>query len=477
MKSPSTCLRFAFCAWSGLAVVGLTGCPSGNTTEVQECGDGGHDAASGADTGAPDGGTVDSGGHGGDAGDASSSTPPNPEVTYNDMTNPSNWSTFDTATLADGGASAGGYITSAFDGRYVYLVPGNGGVVPRYDTRAAFGSASSWSTFDVGTVDGSAGGFRGAAFDGRYVYLVPYLSGPTTFGGTVVQYDTHAPFGAAGSWSTFDTTTVDAAAMGFFGAVFDGRYLYLVPYGGDASQDGHVARYDTWASFTMAGSWTTFDTSTLGASVVGFYGGTFDGRYVYLSPYAYGNGDYGSLITRYDTQGNFTDAPAWSTFDTTTANGAAAGYFGSSFDGRYAYFVPYSGNGSPGGAVSRYDTTASFGAASSWSFFDSAAQGIAPAGAVFDGRYVYLVPSASPANSASGGSGLVARVDTDADFTNSSAWTTYDLTSMSPNLAGFFGGAFDGQYLYLVPSWHSVVARFDAKSPPSMPSSYHGSFY
>jgi hypothetical protein len=430
-------------------------------------------SGSGTTTG-PDAGTsMEDGG----STSGSNPTPPgNPEATYNDVTSAANWASFDTANLG-GGASAGGYITSAFDGRYVYLVPGNDGVVPRYDTRAPFGSASSWSTFDVSTVEPSAGGFRGAAFDGRYVYLVPYESAPSTLGGVAVRYDTHADFGSAAAWQSFDITTIDPACTGLFGATFDGRYLYLAPYGQDQAPEGHAARFDTWGSFTDPTAWSTFDTGTLGAENVGFLGATFDGRYVYYSPYGYQYGHYGPMVTRYDTTGTFTDPGAWSSFDTTSVDPRALGYFGTSFDGRYQYFLPYFGDGASGGLVSRYDTTRPFAAGASWSTFDVSALGVAPAGGVFDGRFLYLVPNAFQGDTSGKGSGVLARLDTTVEFTSSAAWTTFDVSTLNPQAAGFFGGAFDGEHLYLVPSWHSVVMQFDAKKPPSMPAGYHGSFY
>ena len=50
-------------------------------------------------------------------------------------------------------------------------------------------------------------------FDGRYVYLVPYYNG-TTYHGVVTPFDTQAPngFADAGSWSTFDVATVNGNA-------------------------------------------------------------------------------------------------------------------------------------------------------------------------------------------------------------------------------------------------------------------------
>src|SRR5439155_1209450 len=114
------------------------------------------------------------------------------------------------------------------------------GIVARYDTQGVFTAAGAWSTFDVSTVNAGAKGFIGAAFDGRFVYLVPYSNGATD--GIVARYDTQGVFTASAAWSTFDVSTVNAGAKGFNGAVFDGRYLYLVPNNGTVAST--VARFD-----------------------------------------------------------------------------------------------------------------------------------------------------------------------------------------------------------------------------------------
>jgi hypothetical protein len=401
---------------------------------------------------------------------SAASMPTIPSGTYGDISDVMNWSTFDTSSLG-----GGGYIGAAFDGRFVYYVPLGGGKVPRYDTRGPFDSGASWSTFDVGTL-GLGVGFRGAVFDGQYIYFVPNTA-PTGPGGVVVRYDTHGDFGSSAAWSSFDVAGVDARATGFWGGTFDGRYLYLTPYGQDSAPQGVAARLDTWASFTAPTSWSVFDTATLGDRVKGYIGATFDGRYVYLAPYGYAYGQYGSMVTRYDTHGGFADPGSWSTFDTTTANSSAVGFFGANFDGRYAYFVPYDGNGSWGHQLARYDTTSNFGDAASWSTFDTTKLGIGPMGTAFDGRYLWLVPNATPADAPSGGSGLVARLDTQADMQDLHSWSTFDTSTLDQRAKNFIGGAFDGEYVYLVPCGHSLAVRFHARTPSSMPSAYHGSFY
>jgi uncharacterized protein YfaQ (DUF2300 family) len=396
---------------------------------------------------------------------------------YSSLSDTSKWSSFDMTTV---NAGAGGFYGTAFDGRYVYFVPliDNGsfsGIVGRYDTTATFTTQSSWSVFDTSTVNAGANGFSGAAFDGRFLYLVPGKNSSSI----MARYDTTMTFTTAASWSMFDTSTVKAGVNGFVGATFDGRYLYVVPFYNNVNYDGLLARYDTTMAFTTASSWSTFDTTTVNAGASGFVGAVFDGRYVYLVPNSNSNGPHG-LVVRYDTMAAFLTLGAWSSFDLTGVNAGATGFVGGSFDGRYVYFAP-NDNGSFDGITARYDTMAAgFTMASSWSAFDLSsvnAGAIGFRGAGFDGRYIYFVPSYNTTFD-----GLVTRFDTTATFTATGSWSTFDMTTVNGAAQGFTGAAFDGRYMYFVPNKNSVaydgvVMRFDAKTPPSLPAGYaHGSF-
>jgi hypothetical protein len=306
------------------------------------------------------------------------------------------WSTFDVKSLG-----AGGFFGGAFDGRYVYMVPyftgGNAtGIAARYDMRAPFDVANSWSTFDVSTINAGAVFLRGATFDGRYVYM-------GGSGSIFARYDTQAGFTVGDSWSAINLSDVNPGAKGFVGAVFDGRYVYLVPTN-NGTIDGLVPRYDTRAGFNTVASWSTFDVTTVHPNAKGFAGAAFDGRYIYLVPDYVGGGVYSGLVARYDTRADFATGASWSTFDVTTVNPSAKGFFGGAFDGRYIYLVPFS-NGNYDGVVARYDIQGVFTAASAWSTFDVStvnpnAKGFT--GAVFDGRYLYLAPASG---------GIVARFD------------------------------------------------------------------
>jgi hypothetical protein len=115
--------------------------------------------------------------------------------------------------------------------------------VARFDTQVSFTATSSWSTIETTTFGANARGFTGAGFDGRYIYLMPnYIPSDDA----VARFDTHASFTAASSWSTFSTTTINPSATGNLGAVFDGRYFYLVP-----GINGVVARFDAKTPSSM----------------------------------------------------------------------------------------------------------------------------------------------------------------------------------------------------------------------------------
>ncbi len=119
----------------------------------------------------------------------------------------------------------------------MYLVPRANGVVVRFDTSASgstIGTPSAWSTYDVTRVvqHGRAPSpqFAGSAFDGRFVYFLPSANGYAQ----LVRYDTLSTFTADCAWSAVDLAAVTVGTLvpgTYNGAVFDGQYLYLIPYG------------------------------------------------------------------------------------------------------------------------------------------------------------------------------------------------------------------------------------------------------
>lgn len=391
----------------------------------------------------------------------------------------SSWAAYDPGDHGVG-TDPDGYCGAAFDGRYVYFAPLDDEMVPhgevlRHDTLGAFDAATSWEAFDPGAngVGTDPDGYAGAVFDGRYVYFAPRDNG-TQRHGEVLRFDTTGAFSVASSWATFDAGAngVGNDPTGFWGAVFDGRYVYFVPEVNETDAHGEVLRYDTMSDFETVGSWAAFDAGAngVGTDPDGYNGGVFGNRYVYFAPNNNGTTQHGEVL-RFDTQGAFDDVSSWDTYDP-GANGVGVdpdGYDGAVFDGRYVYFNPTHNGSHYHNEVLRYDTAGDFRTPTSWTTFDPGAYGVGyprteTHGIVFDGRYVYLVPFYNGIEL----DAEVIRYDTEADFTDPASWDSFDAGDhgVGDDPDGFHGGVFDGRYVYFVPlmngtEWNAEVLRYD----------------
>jgi hypothetical protein len=149
------------------------------------------------------------------------------------------------------------------------------------------------------------------------------------------------------------------------GAIFDGRYVYYVPYANSVA-----VRYDTRGEFSDPACWTAYDAgNTSGLDTRGYDGAAFDGKYIYYIPFWEGESIYAGFhgkLLRYDTQKAFTDRAAWDARDAGNTGGIRpVGFNGGAFDGRFIYFAPWRQGTDPDGAaqahgrVLRYDTTGS----------------------------------------------------------------------------------------------------------------------
>lgn len=373
---------------------------------------------------------------------------------FNDLVDRTKWGVFD---LLPVDANARVFQGSAFDGRYLYLAPITNGLIARFDTQGPF-TAASWSVFNMRTLYNQASSYVGAVFDGRFVHFVPFEHG------RVARYDTQQGLTEPSAWSFFDLTTLDPRARGYFGGAFDGRFLYLSPFRRDGASHGLAARFDTRASLETPSAWTLFDLASLDAGLIGFDGAAFDGRYVYFTPYNQRSVARFDSTVHFGENAAFDRAASWSWFDVSTLEPRCVAFQGSIFDGRFLYLLPW--NGGNGSVLARLDTLGSFGQPDSWATFDMKQVDQRAAGFVggqFDGRFIYFAPYGN------GMSGLVVRFDTTVGLRDLSGWAKFDLASISPRAVGFGGGGFDGRFVYFVPEETGVVARFDSKSPASLP--------
>jgi len=123
-----------------------------------------------------------------------------------------------------------GFFGAVFDGRYVYFVPQHDrvdrhGKVLRYDTHGAFKKLESWTAYGAGETDGlNTKGYYGAVYDGRFITFIPRRDSEV-FHYRMLRYDTCAPFDDGASWRAFDVAPPDSHQS----AAFDGRYIYCCP--------------------------------------------------------------------------------------------------------------------------------------------------------------------------------------------------------------------------------------------------------
>lgn len=349
---------------------------------------------------------------------------------------------------------------------------------------ATFVDLKNWLAYQPN----SAEGFLGSVFDGeRYLYYVPNKNdnGPH---GVVWRYDTLAALNSQPSWGSFDPSSngLSAAARGFAGGAFDGRYVYFAPSANAAGPSGAVMRYDTTKNMGAVASWELYDPSEggLGVAAKGFNGAVFDGRYVYFVPDTNASGAHNDVL-RYDVTKPFTSVASWQIFDPKSSASAKKGYAGAIFDGRYVYFIPKgptpalanaSGKlsvttSAAQGEMLRYDTRAPFATASSWTTFDPSGSGVGTNargynGATFDGTFIYLAPYVNN----SGPQGEFLRYNTKQSFTAASSWTSFNLpaSGLDADAKGYIGAAFDGQFVYFSPAFnskefHGKFVRYNVK--------------
>jgi hypothetical protein len=395
---------------------------------------------------------------------------------FNDLKEPACWETYKVpSTLVE----HPGFLGGAFDGRYLYFVSAEANVVLRYDSTSVFSDDTAWTAFGTSSLPNAAGGtYAGAVFDGRYLYVVP-SSVDTPF----LQYDTKTAFSEDSSWKSYTANIMNTTA--YYGGTFDGRYLYFAPSTDeDGNESGVVERYDTTLGFTADAAWTWVNLPTLpgeplAPKAVGFFGAVFDGQYVYLVPQGYpADGFPGTVVPRYDTTADFKAPASWELFDTSTLGSGVGGFESGIFDGSYVYLIPYYA----GGNAARLDISGKFTAKSSWTTATPDPGAGSNGGDVptfgtgaFDGRFLYLSPSIEDDG---GENGLLARESADAGaFIGSTPWETFDTTTL--HAATFGASVFDGQYLYLAPLVGGTFARFETKQAnlqPKLPH-YFGSFF
>jgi len=357
-----------------------------------------------------------------------------------------------------------GFSGVVCDGRYLYYAPLSNsmgvfhGNVTRYDTTSEFQNVHSWESFDLSSLNDQAIGFVDAIFDGQFIYFIPYHS--THHHGLIARYNTQQPFDKIEAWTCIDLAKdLDPDCRGFVSGTFDGRYLSLAPYQCSRTQyNGRMVQYDTKKEFTKASGWKMFNSELKWPESRGFHGAISTNEHTYFIPYLRENSDYHGFLVRHEQNTAFDDPQNWSCIDLTSIHPMAKGYVGGCFDGRYLYLAPYLNGIERHGLVLIADTTKNVLDPKNWKSFDMAS--IHPDnrgyfGAVVHGEFVYMLPHCKAEGIYHG---RLVRYDRRINFQDLNAWQTFDTTESQPKSRGYMGCAVIGNDMYLAPF---EIALFD----------------
>ena len=351
--------------------------------------------------------------------------------------------------------SATGYSACLSDGKNLYLVPLNNneffGEVARYESNGRFTDSNSWSFFDVQSVYPQCAGFTGGVFDGNYIYLIPYCNGQ--FHGSIVRFDTRMDFYDLNAWITQDTMEFNSKSRGFVSGVFDGRFIYLSPYqNGEDEYSGTVARYDTRLDFSSKEGWEFFDMTAINSLAKGFHGAIYANNSIFFVPYVQEHRQFHGNLVRYNNLKPFSHADSWQTYNLEKINSNAKGFVSGIALGDTIYLAPYY-NGLDRSGLMVSGTIIGNNSLSeiNWRCVDTERFHLKSKGyfgAVSVDSSIYYIPHCLDGTMYNG---LIAKLDSTSEFTDSHSWNFFDIQKVDSLASGFMGGIYLNGWIYLAP--------------------------
>lgn len=239
------------------------------------------------------------------------------------------------------------------DENFVYFSPhhdrnNNYNAVPvRYDTTKDFHTNEGWERFDTKI----SGSYIGAASDGEKIYYGPYLQTNEyevmiTDKSTLLIYDTNESFDDKNSWE------YRSISFGIYGGIgFNGTHVVMAPFCNPVTEE----------KFVECSKIMFLDTNTQKISYSKISHGAYNGVIetkdaLYLVP----------RINNDSIRSDFIQIK--NSIETFSPNIGLGGYWGGTYDGRYVYFSPYEIPNSlvRNGEFLRYDTFQPFNNSDSW---------------------------------------------------------------------------------------------------------------
>lgn len=190
-------------------------------------------------------------------------------------------------TAFDGGTFPGGcgntYNAVCAANRIFFTPGGSGGTacVVRYDPAKSY--VDGFESFDVSDLGEESTFFAGGVASPQHLYLTQFNTHDASAPTRILRKPLDGALDAG--WEGQPTNTKNPLARGFIGGAWDGRYLYFAPYPAPTTTV-IFERYDTTLGFTDSNSWDVAAGAALGIPANRYWGAAFDGQYVYYSSYS-----------------------------------------------------------------------------------------------------------------------------------------------------------------------------------------------
>lgn len=318
------------------------------------------------------------------------------------------------------------FVGGVYDGRDVWMIPFNVSHVVKVDgTTGDLTAYGDWpDELDLGSDSFFAGSFQGGVYDGEYIWMIPYNASH------VVRLDpATGEMAVYGDWPEGFVKGNHA----FSGGIFDGEYLWMIP----ASAD-RVIRLDVDTG-EMTGYMNWPAGANLGANP--YVGGVFDGLNIWFIPY-----DADQVLMLNTQTGAMTGYSGWPSGFTKQSAAFGSGVF----DGENVWMIPFNADQvvkihTATGEMTRYDQ---------WPSGMTKSAGQTLRGGAFDGRSIWMFPY----------TGVDKIVRMDAATGEMSAYDDWP-EGTDTGLSAFSSGVFDGSNVWLIPYSADPVVKLSNKLP------------
>jgi hypothetical protein len=189
-------------------------------------------------------------------------------------------------TTFDGGTFPGGCATTfngVCTGNHLFFTPAGSGstaCLVRYDPSKSF--LEGFESFDVASLGEESALIAGGVASPQHLYLTQFQTHDAAAPTRILRKPVEGALDAG--WESQPTNTKNPLARGNVGGTYDGRFVYFAPYPAPTTTV-IFERYDTQGGFNDPNAWDVAAGAALGIPANRYWGAVFDGQYVYYSSY------------------------------------------------------------------------------------------------------------------------------------------------------------------------------------------------